>query len=129
MVELQLESLFGADTNEKGGRPKIAVADFPFTIGRSRTCHLCLSSSSISRRHGRLFARDGRPWIEDLGSLNGTFVNEERVEEARPLYDGDLLRLASIVFVIHASDSAAKSGVEWADGRGSDGWRVPDLAY
>jgi pSer/pThr/pTyr-binding forkhead associated (FHA) protein len=129
MVELQLESLLGADLKEMGGYGKIAVGDFPFVIGRSRACHLCLSSNSISRAHCRLSEREGRPWVEDLGSLNGTFVNEERVEEARPLKDGDLLRLACKVFMVHAEDSAAGKSLERTDRSDSEQWRVPDLVF
>jgi len=48
--------------------------------------------AKVSRRHARLFYRDGRFWIEDLGSLNGTFVNRGprlRPGQAVPLEHGD----------------------------------------
>jgi len=48
--------------------------------------------AKVSRRHARLFYRDGRFWIEDLGSLNGTFVNRGprlRPGQAVPLKHGD----------------------------------------
>ncbi|MCS6816959.1 MAG: FHA domain-containing protein [Blastocatellia bacterium] len=48
--------------------------------------------AKVSRRHARIFYRDGRFWIEDLGSLNGTFVNRGprlRPGQARPLEHGD----------------------------------------
>jgi len=48
--------------------------------------------AKVSRRHARIFYRDGRFWIEDLGSLNGTFVNRGprlRPGQAAPLEHGD----------------------------------------
>jgi len=48
-------------------------------IGRAPECGIVLPDASISRRHARLFARDGRWFVEDLGSRNGTAVNGVRI--------------------------------------------------
>jgi len=58
------------------------------TIGRSPDCGIFLDDVTVSRRHAVLVERDGGMFIEDQGSLNGTFVNRKRVESAR-LEDGD----------------------------------------
>jgi FHA domain/zinc-ribbon domain len=58
------------------------------TIGRSPDCGIFLDDVTVSRRHAVLVERDGAMFIEDQGSLNGTFVNRKRVESAR-LEDGD----------------------------------------
>jgi hypothetical protein len=58
------------------------------TIGRSPDCGIFLDDVTVSRRHAVLVQRDGDIFIEDQGSLNGTFVNRKRVESAR-LEDGD----------------------------------------
>src|SRR5262245_33906813 len=56
------------------------------TIGRSRACSLRFDAGIV---------RDGASYfVEDSGSLNGTFVNERRVQKA-PLKDGDRVRLGS----------------------------------
>jgi hypothetical protein len=58
------------------------------TIGRSPDCGIFLDDVTVSRRHAVLVNRDGAFFIEDQGSLNGTFVNRKRVESAQ-LDDGD----------------------------------------
>ena len=58
------------------------------TIGRSPDCGIFLDDVTVSRRHAVLVEREGGIFIEDQGSLNGTFVNRKRVESAR-LEDGD----------------------------------------
>jgi pSer/pThr/pTyr-binding forkhead associated (FHA) protein len=55
------------------------VADQPIYIGRSRQCALRLDSADISGKHARLGYENGQFWVEDLGSTNGTFVNEQQI--------------------------------------------------
>ncbi len=62
------------------------------TIGRSPDCEIFLDDVTVSRRHAVLLERDGSFFIEDQGSLNGTFVNRRRVESAQ-LEDGDELQI------------------------------------
>ena len=71
---------------------EISLARLPLTIGRLETADVVFDLSSISRMHARVSLVDASYLIEDLGSSNGTFVNEERLEAARPLADGDYLR-------------------------------------
>ena len=64
----------------------------PTTIGRSPDCAIFLDDVTVSRKHA-VFTKDGERWrLEDQGSLNGTFVNRERVETAE-LSDGDELQI------------------------------------
>jgi len=62
------------------------------TVGRSPDCGIFLDDVTVSRRHAELVARDGDYFIEDLGSLNGTYVNRRRIESAK-LEDGDELQI------------------------------------
>jgi diguanylate cyclase (GGDEF)-like protein len=65
-----------------------------FQIGRSSKNELPIDQESVSRHHARITSSQGRSYlIEDLGSTNGTFVNDERVTERRPLRDGDQIRV------------------------------------
>jgi sulfur carrier protein ThiS len=64
------------------------LEDESTTIGRSPDCGIFLDDVTVSRRHGVVIQREGGIFIEDQGSLNGTFVNRKRVEVAR-LEDGD----------------------------------------
>jgi EmrB/QacA subfamily drug resistance transporter len=49
------------------------------TIGREPECDLQVLDSEVSRRHAKVVIRDGRAWIDDLQSANGTYVNGERI--------------------------------------------------
>ena len=62
------------------------------TVGRSPDCDVFLDDVTVSRRHALVVRRDGRFFIEDRGSLNGTFLNRRRIE-AGPLEDGDEVQI------------------------------------
>jgi hypothetical protein len=72
------------------------------TIGRSPDCGVFLDDVTVSRRHAALVQRDAHWVIEDLGSLNGTFVNRRRVEAAT-LEDGDEIQIGKyrLTFLQH----------------------------
>jgi hypothetical protein len=77
-----------------GGRAgeTFPLEESPTTIGRSPECAIFLDDVTVSRKHA-VFSQDGDHWrLEDQGSLNGTFVNRERVETAE-LSDGDELQI------------------------------------
>ena len=63
------------------------------TIGRSPDCDIFLDDVTVSRRHAVLVERDGGFFIEDQGSLNGTFVNRRRIEAPTRLENGDELQI------------------------------------
>ena len=62
------------------------------TVGRSPDCDVFLDDVTVSRRHALVVRRDGRFFIEDRGSLNGTFLNRRRIESG-PLEDGDEVQI------------------------------------
>jgi hypothetical protein len=62
------------------------------TIGRSPDCEIFLDDVTVSRKHAVLTQRDDGFFIEDLGSLNGTFLNRHRIESGQ-LNDGDELQI------------------------------------
>lgn len=72
--------------------------DEPQLIGRSSEA-LVLNDRTISRRHAELTPDDGRWYINDLESSNGTFVNGVRVTARRMLQPGDQIRAGSTLFV------------------------------
>jgi hypothetical protein len=61
-------------------------------IGRSPDCEIFLDDVTVSRNHALLLERDGRYFVEDQGSLNGTFVNRKRIDSA-PLEEGDEVQI------------------------------------
>lgn len=66
-------------------------------VGRSSSAHLSLSDRFLSRLHARFFRRDGDWWLEDLGSRNGTHLNDLRLEEAAKVKTGDTVRVSGCV--------------------------------
>jgi hypothetical protein len=70
----------------------------PVTIGRSRDVTLTLPHPLVSRRHCEIFESDGRLRVRDLGSRNGTYVANIRVEEEEWLSSGELLTIGNVTF-------------------------------
>ncbi|MGZ6080716.1 MAG: FHA domain-containing protein [Myxococcaceae bacterium] len=63
----------------------LPIAEGALILGRSSSCDLRLPHASISRRHARLTRRGERLFLEDLGSQNGTFLDDERLAGPREL--------------------------------------------
>jgi CheY-like chemotaxis protein len=66
----------------------------------------------VSRRHCALTLREGRVWVEDLRSRNGTRLNGQPLEEALPLDEEDLLELGGLVFRVGLRDAPAEAAPE-----------------
>ena len=79
---------------------RVPLGSPPFTIGRSDDNRFVLSPEiGASRHHAELSENDGTWSICDLGSMNGTYVNDERIEWPRVLHPGDKIKIASDVLV------------------------------
>jgi pSer/pThr/pTyr-binding forkhead associated (FHA) protein len=77
-----------------GGRAgeAFALEGDRIVVGRSPECEIFLDDVTVSRRHARITRDDDGFMIEDEGSLNGTYVNRRRVENAK-LEDGDEVQI------------------------------------
>ncbi|MEP7211638.1 MAG: FHA domain-containing protein [Acidobacteriota bacterium] len=74
----------------KIGNREISLGDGMTSIGRTSDNAISFpEDSNVSRYHAEIEKRDGRFWLTDLGSSNGTQINGERVSGCRPLTDGD----------------------------------------
>lgn len=58
-------------------------------LGRDPLCDCTLQSETVSARHARLSYHHGQWWLEDLGSKNGTYLNNESVTEPTVVTEGD----------------------------------------
>ena len=68
------------------------------TVGRAAGCQVSLADdSTVSQLHARIFQRDGRFFVEDLGSTNGTFVNRKQITGAVPVRRGDRVQIGQTV--------------------------------
>lgn len=71
------------------------------TIGRAPGCSIPLADDTyVSQLHARIYVRDGKPFVEDLGSTNGTFLNRDRLSKTMPLHRGDKLQIGQTVLEI-----------------------------
>lgn len=82
------------------------VVSLPAVIGRSRDADLTVIHPMISRRHCELFEQDGSVKVRDLGSLNGTYVAGEQVQEC-VLPQGAVLTVGPLVFRVEYDMSPA----------------------
>ena len=72
-------------------------------FGREEDARVRIDSPGVSRRHARIVIREGGATLEDLGSKNGTFLGDRRLEGPLRLQDGDTFRLGREVFVFRTS--------------------------
>jgi pSer/pThr/pTyr-binding forkhead associated (FHA) protein len=87
--------------NTQGGRAKKLRLHREMTVvGRRRDCNLCIPSSEVSRRHCLLHFQDGYLTVEDLKSINGTFLNDQQIAEKSVVYPGDRLTIGPVHFTV-----------------------------
>jgi diguanylate cyclase (GGDEF)-like protein len=84
------------------GEP-VELRDDCLLIGRDGPCTLVVDDDSVSRRHAKIERVAGKHMLIDLRSLNGTFVNEERITEVE-LRAGDRIRLGKQIFKFLTTD-------------------------
>jgi DNA-binding response OmpR family regulator len=70
-------------------------------VGRAVESDIVITSRRVSREHACLRREGWRVILEDLGSTNGTFLNDERVLDPIQLRDGDRIRIGDVVFTFH----------------------------
>ncbi|MPZ23697.1 MAG: FHA domain-containing protein [Dehalococcoidia bacterium] len=74
------------------------------TIGREKGNGVVLDEDTVSSRHAAVEFHDGRWWLRDLGSTNGTLLNNEPVEEQYQLRPGDLIQIGAVRLQFAASN-------------------------
>lgn len=67
------------------------------TLGRAISCQVVIDHDFASRRHAQIFRRDELYWLRDLGSKNGTLLDNEPVTTEAPLADGAEIRIGPVV--------------------------------
>ena len=94
-----------------GAEPgRLHVLDRPeMVIGRSKYADIRISERAMSQQHAKLVRVGDRHRIYDLGSTNGTYVNDQRVEQV-DLKVGDVVRTGETVFTYMSSSSQADAG-------------------
>jgi diguanylate cyclase (GGDEF)-like protein len=77
----------------------------PQIIGRVPEARVRVEGPGISRQHAELLVGAGTVVLQDLGSANGTLVNEQRIQGPTALKDGDLIRVSNVVLRFHSRNS------------------------
>jgi pSer/pThr/pTyr-binding forkhead associated (FHA) protein len=81
-----------------------------FLIGRDPQCHLRPASQAISKLHCAVLIRDGKVFVKDFGSTNGTMVNEVLVQDAEvAVQDGAVIRIGPLDFRLKVEKAVTKS--------------------
>jgi len=85
---------------EKGERRDFPIKSKKATIGRNTECHIQIQLGMVSRRHCEIRVNgDEEVHVRDLGSSNGTFVNDKRVQETEVMA-GDRLKVGPVIFTV-----------------------------
>jgi len=84
---------------EDGARRDFTLASGITTIGRKQDCTIRIPLSVVSRRHAEMSLDGDTLTIRDLGAANGTFLNNQRVEE-EVLESGDQIGIGPVVFTV-----------------------------
>jgi hypothetical protein len=72
------------------------------SIGRSKESDVQIEDRYASGFHARVFSRDGRHFVEDMGSTNGTLLNDATLKGEAELIDGDVVRIGDTEFKFEA---------------------------
>ena len=75
-------------------------------VGRSPTAQIIINEASVSRQHARFMVMGEQVTLEDMGSSNGTFVNDVRTQAPVLLKDSDIIRLGTVLLKFFAHDNA-----------------------
>ncbi len=83
------------------------VTEAVYSIGRGGECDLTLPERQVSRQHIKILLENGRYFLQDLGSKNGTHLNGRKVEsQTVPLQDGDEIQIALAVKLVFVGTDA-----------------------
>lgn len=104
-----MPTLVGSLTPDMNPDQSYPLLEPDHTIGRAPENDIVLADGSVSSKHARIVRAVEGFVLEDLQSRNGTFINGEKVTEARQLADGDILRLGKVLLTFNvASESSPK---------------------
>jgi len=101
---------------------EVPVGSRPVTIGRSPDNDIPVDNLAVSNHHAKVYFEAGRMVVEDLDSLNGTFVNDLRIERAT-LHDGDNIHIGKHKIKV---DTSGDAPLAWDTGRKAAAPRIDE---
>ncbi|SRR6266540_1896997 len=105
---------YGVNPSE---RREIPITKEEFLIGRGPDCDLRLGVSDVSRHHCMVRLRGDEAAVVDLGSINGTYLNGQRIRSQAPLHSGDELQVGPFYFHLQIG---SQDGISWYAEPGTD---------
>src|SRR5690606_34428041 len=81
-------------------------------------CDIVVEVGAVSRHHAQIVKKSEGYAAEDLGSRNGTFINDIQIHAAKALSNGDSIRVCDITFEFH-HDAAVRTSIDTPRGRGT----------
>ena len=81
---------------------RVTLDEGEHVLGRDPNVEIYLDAPKVSRRHAVITIAGARATIEDLGSKNGTFVGDQRVDGSRSIGDGDVITVGSVKLTVSA---------------------------
>jgi len=89
-----LVEIYGPDLGKK-----YPVDEDEITIGRdAKNNAVVVDLDNVSRKHAQVTSREGKCFVKDLGSTNGTYLNDQEVTQETPLRNGDLIKVGGSIF-------------------------------
>ena len=88
---------------------EFALAHGENVLGRDPEATVYIEHTGVSRRHARIVLTGRRATLEDLGSKNGTFIHDQRIETPQPLVDGDFFDLGRLSLRFHFASGGRDS--------------------
>lgn len=91
----------------KGDQPgkRIQLVDERILLGRNRECQVVIDLPAASREHANILRIQGKYFIEDRGSRNGTFVNNHQIGERTELKDNDRIKICDFLCSFHETSA------------------------
>ena len=95
---------------------RVTLDEGEHVLGRDPDAEIFLNSPGVSRRHALIRISAGGATIEDLGSKNGTFVGDQRVDGSRSLGDGDIIGVGSVKLTLRVLQTPSSTETEPTEG-------------
>ena len=104
---LQLSRMVGATLRSSQRRMPLGIERI--TIGRTQDNQIVLNDPAVSSHHAEILLKEQGYWITDVGSTNGTFVNQQQIERHVPylLHPRDVIRISNTTFTYEVADTAS----------------------
>ena len=114
------------------GSPPLVVSfvpDQPIFIGRAKPCGLRLDASDISAKHARVGFESGEFWIEDLGSTNGTFIDQQQISGRMSVSAGQPIVLGKEITIVGVASVEQLERASKASAEPARKSNLPDRRY